>query len=133
MSGGEEGARDHKLQDEEEQLRRLENKKRFIDCIVNKEVDLFRLLNDKAKLEARLDLLGFDRLTKTKKQGGVKNAGEEAGDGAEGSEGSRGAKLDFDYLLSMPCLSLSLEKIEELEREYEAKKALVAGIKATQT
>ena len=126
----------HKLKDEEEQMRRLDNKKRFILCVVNEEVVLAK--QKKADIEARLDFLGFDRLTKTKKQGSAKGgsaadagAGEEDGDAAEGSEGSRGAKLNFDYLLSMPLWSLSLEKVEELEREYEEKKALVATIKAT--
>ena len=84
---------------------------------------------------SRLDALGFDRLKKSAKRGKGSSQNDEDDDLEEGgpskSKQPAGQKVSYDYLLSMPLWSLSLEKVQELQNEYEGKRDCVAKIKGT--
>merc|ERR1711981_977873 len=59
--------KDCMLRDEEEQMRRLDNKVRFILMVVNNELTISN--RKKAEIESDPDSFGFDRLTNSKKGG----------------------------------------------------------------
>lgn len=73
----------------------LSEKMRFILAVINKEIKVFNV--PRATVEARLDELEFARLAR--------------GDGPVG----------YDYLLSMPISSLTLENVQKMQRDRDAK------------
>jgi DNA topoisomerase-2 len=129
--------KDYMLRDEEEQMRRLDNKVRFILMVVNNELTISN--RKKAEIESDLDSFGFDRLANSKK-GGKANQSQQQDDddddidsqGANKKSAKAGAKVSFDYLLSMPLWSLSLEKVQDLQKEYDQKKEVVKEIRGRQ-
>ena len=125
--------KDAMLADEEEQMRRLDNKVRFILMVVEGELVISN--RKKADIEQDLDALGFDRLKKSAKRGKGSSQNDEDDDLEEGgsskSKQPAGQKVSYDYLLSMPLWSLSLEKVQELQNEYEDKRDCVVKIKGT--
>eukprot|EP00899_Mesostigma_viride_P024673 jgi/Mesvir1/5390/Mv15465-RA.1 len=121
----------------EANLVRLNNKARFVLMVVKGELVISN--RKKADLLADLAARGFAPLTGPAKAGASKAAAspEETTeeDSEEGEEGAAGpvtavaAKKGggYDYLLSMPLWSLTLEKVQELCRERdELEKELVA-------
>eukprot|EP00854_Cymbomonas_tetramitiformis_P029659 gene29659-36953_t len=122
----------------EQEMLRLSNKVRFILGVVNGEI---KVSNRKKKLiEVDLERMGFDKLLKSGIPG-VKMAASGAGaedDGNENSEESaEGAApaaapgMSYEYLLSMPIYSLTLEKVEQLCTERDGKQVEVDSLKAT--
>ncbi|QDZ25819.1 DNA topoisomerase II [Chloropicon primus] len=122
--------KDCMLQDEEEQMKRLDNKVRFILMVVNGELVISN--RKKADIESDLDNLGFDRLTKGgKSKASKQNQENDEDDEASPKSSKAGAKVSYDYLLSMPLWSLSLEKVQDLQNEYDQKKEAVQKIRGT--
>ena len=124
--------KDYMLKDEEEQMKRLDNKVRFILMVVNNELTISN--RKKADIESDLDGFGFDRLTNSKKgkANQQQHDDEDSEDSSQSTKSSKsGPKVSFDYLLSMPLWSLSLEKVQDLQKEYDAKKEAVRKIRGT--
>eukprot|EP00850_Spirogloea_muscicola_P007013 SM000034S12767 [mRNA] locus=s34:580239:590114:+ [translate_table: standard] len=109
-----------------EDLIRLDNRTRFILAVV--QGTLIVSNRRKADLLAQLQAAGFAPLS-TGKSKRVMQAGdvdaEEDQDGdedmAQPSASASGVAVGYDYLLSMPLWSLTLEKVEELCKERDAK------------
>lgn len=128
--------KDYMVWEAEEEMKRLDNKVRFILMVVGEELVIAK--RKKAEIESDLDSLGFDRLTNAKKSKKNLHQPEDEDDDEEDSQTSAkpksaGPKVSFDYLLGMPLWSLSLEKVQELQNELEEKKAMVAAIRGTDT
>ena len=107
----------------ESQLKRLSNKMRFILAVVDGSLIVNR--KKKQELIAELDALCYDRLPKTDKG----SAAELDEDGEFIAAEVSGAS--YDYLLGMPLWNLTLEKVDELCAEKEAKEAEVAELHKT--
>jgi len=107
----------------ESQLKRLSNKMRFILAVVDGSLVVNR--KKKQELIEELDALCYDRLPKTDK-GSLAEVDE---DGELVSAEVAGAS--YDYLLGMPLWNLTLEKVDELCAEKEAKEAEVAALHET--
>ena len=107
----------------ESQLKRLSNKMRFILAVVDGSLVVNR--KKKQELIAELDALCYDRLPKTDKG----SAAELDEDGEFIAAEVSGAS--YDYLLGMPLWNLTLEKVDELCAEKEAKEAEVAELHKT--
>ena len=106
----------------ESQLKRLSNKMRFILAVVDGSLVVNR--KKKQELIAELEALCYDRLPKTDK-GSVAELDEDGEFIANDVAGS------YDYLLGMPLWNLTLEKVDELCAEKEAKEAEVAELHKT--
>ena len=107
----------------ESQLKRLSNKMRFILAVVDGSLVVNR--KKKQELIEELDALCYDRLLKTDK--GSLAAVDETGS----SISAEVAGASYDYLLGMPLWNLTLEKVDELCAEKEAKEAEVAALHET--
>merc|ERR1719233_1041163 len=102
----------------DEQQRRLSNKERFILMIINDQLKI----NRRKKKEICKDLrrLQFEAFyPKTKKATATfENADEEE---TKEEETESHMELGYKYLLSMPIYSLTLEKVQKLQKEREEK------------
>jgi DNA topoisomerase-2 len=107
----------------------LSNKARFILMVVKGELELRKrkkadLLKDLAPRKftpwSELEDPSADKVSDKKKD---EDEEEETTDAPE--------KSDYDYLLSMPLWNLTFEKVEELKKQLEQKKAELAEIIAT--
>jgi DNA topoisomerase-2 len=108
---------------------------RFILGVVKNEI---KVSNRKKKdIEADLKHLGFDEMTKTKAGGagpatpveGDEDSSEDGGDAVDAAQ-SAGGK-GYDYLLSMPIFSLTMEKVQALCAERDAKQEEVDMLRGT--
>ncbi|CAD6242835.1 unnamed protein product [Miscanthus lutarioriparius] len=105
-------------------LKKLENKVRFIRCVVDNEI----IVNNRKRADLFLELRqkNFDPFPKKKKRaepaavGALEEEENEESPEAEGAEPS-----DYEYLLAMSIGTLTLEKIQELNAE---KQKLVDGV-----
>ena len=120
-----------------EQLRRcrlelatISNRCRFILAVVSDQLRIRGV--KKADIVAALQKQGYEPMSKTDatQQGSAQSATEAAEDGEEGEAGQAESSPSgsssgggFDYLLSMPLYSLTLEKVEELKRQKADKEA----------
>ncbi|GBG92399.1 hypothetical protein CBR_g55332 [Chara braunii] len=119
------------------EMTKLDNKVRFILMVIKGEIIVSN--RKKADLLAELKQLGFTPLANkaVKKKGQNSALPEEEGEEATEEEEEDGAGKGFgkgggyDYLLSMPIWSLTLEKVEELLRDQESKKADLETLMAT--
>eukprot|EP00850_Spirogloea_muscicola_P005173 SM000023S07629 [mRNA] locus=s23:505696:515452:- [translate_table: standard] len=109
-----------------EDLIRLDNRTRFILAVV--QGTLIVSNRRKADLLAQLQAAGFAPLStgKSKRvmQAGDVDAEEDQDvdeDMVQPSASASGVAVGYDYLLSMPLWSLTLEKVEELCKERDAK------------
>eukprot|EP00887_Chlorella_sp_A99_P005643 scaffold1.g5643.t1 len=109
----------------EADLLRISNKVRFILAVVSGEL---RLSNRrKADVEGELEAAGYDRLANSKKKAAA--AAAAADDDEEGGAPATG--LSYDYLLSMPLASLTLEKVQALQSEAGETEARVETLRGT--
>ena len=105
-------------------LKKIENKVRFIRCVVDNEI----IVNNRKRADLFLELRqkNFDPFPKKKKRaepaavGALEEEENEESPEAEGAEPS-----DYEYLLAMSIGTLTLEKIQELNAE---KQKLVDGV-----
>jgi DNA topoisomerase-2 len=113
------------------ELTRLDNKVRFIMSVVDGKLVIAK--RKRAELEAELRRGGFDPLPKGGKAAAA--AAEAAAADDDGEDGAAAAVADagvsYDYLLSLPLWSLTLEKVAELTAERGAKAAEVARLQGT--
>eukprot|EP00958_Prasinococcus_capsulatus_P030175 scaffold7976_cov403-Prasinococcus_capsulatus_cf.AAC.7 len=102
----------------EKELLKLENKVRFILGVVKGEIQINN--RKKADIIATLQHKGFDAMEKDSKA----KADSEDSDETETTDAKLKSKAGkgYDYLLSMPIFSLTLEKVEELLKERDGKK-----------
>ncbi|KAF8750223.1 hypothetical protein HU200_012478 [Digitaria exilis] len=101
-------------------LKKLENKVRFIRCVVNNEI----IVNNRKRADLFLELRQkkFDPFPKKKKQPepAAVGATEEDEENEESPDAANGVDpSDYEYLLSMAIGTLTLEKIQELNAEKE--------------
>jgi len=120
---------------------RLSNRARFILAVVAGDLAVSGRSRD--AVEAQLDADGFDRIA------AVRNGGRKAGGGGGGGADDEssgpagddahpaaadsainGAAATYDYLLTMPIYSLTLEKVRELQAAADAAAAVVDGLRA---
>jgi len=107
-------------------LLRLENKMRFIMDVVNGALVISK--RKRSDLEAELKRRGFAPLCKTSKAAAAAIAADDDGDAEGAAEGSD-ASVGYDYLLSMPLWSLTVERVAALQAEHEAKAEEVARLR----
>ncbi|KAK9813254.1 hypothetical protein WJX72_011500 [[Myrmecia] bisecta] len=112
----------HLIQTAENQLLRLSNKVRFILAVVHGELHVSN--RKKVDIVAALEEAGFDKLASGKTKAGMSEAGE-------GEEAGPAGPLSYDYLLSMPIYSLTLEKVLALESEAADKAGEVERLRMT--
>ena len=123
-----------------EQWSKLDNRMRFVLAVVSGELKIANV--KKAVLVETLKKHGyatFEPAAKKKKAGDddADDADEEAVD-VDASEGgskaaAQAAARGYDYLLSMPLWSLTLEKVESLKAELLTKEAELQKLLATST
>ncbi|KAI7839009.1 hypothetical protein COHA_007248 [Chlorella ohadii] len=113
------------LRSAEADLCRISNKVRFILAVVAGELKLSN--RRKADIEAELEDEGYDKLPSQKKAKAQAAADPEE----EGEEGGEVAGASYDYLLSMPLSSLTLEKVEALKKEADDWKETVERLRGT--
>ncbi|KAI8924994.1 DNA topoisomerase [Entophlyctis helioformis] len=103
---------------------RLESKVRFVTEIIEGRL----VVQNRKKKDLLKEL--HDRKYKSipKKRAGLGSAGAPGGDAADAADddeaaggGSGGADHGYDYLLSMPIWNLTMEKVEQLQREMRGK------------
>jgi DNA topoisomerase-2 len=128
-----------KLQSE---LRRISNKLRFVLMVISDELQI-RNVKKAAVIVAMTDMK-FDRMEKVSRtaarSGGTgpeepededeEEEEEEKEREAKGSDDSKDRR-NYDYLLSMPLWSLTMERVEELKKERAAKEGELAELKKT--
>jgi DNA topoisomerase-2 len=102
------------------QLKILENKARFISEYISGKLDI----NKKAKSV-------IEQLLEDRKYAKFGDVGNVEGSGGEGTDGERSdvegtgverSEGSFDYLTRMPIISMSLEKVNELENACKEKR-----------
>ncbi|XP_062220005.1 DNA topoisomerase 2-like [Phragmites australis] len=100
-------------------LKKLNNKVRFIRCVVEDEIEVKN--RKRAELFVELQQKNFDPFPKKKKaaEPAAVGATEEEDENEESSEAAKGIALasDYEYLLSMAIGTLTREKIQELNDE----------------
>ena len=94
----------------EKELLKLENKVRFILGVVKSEIKISN--RKKADIVATLQEKGFDQLEKDSKSKSNTEESDETED-SETMPKSKGTVKGYDYLLSMPIFSLTMEKVED--------------------
>jgi DNA topoisomerase II len=133
----------------EDELECLDNKQRFILMVVDGKLLVSK--RKKAVIVADLVKHGFKRIPKAaKRAGGVKAGGgrlaghaqrigdengasssSEAEGGTRGDGALAGGATDFDYLLSLPIYSLTMERVERLCAQRDEKAAERDEMEAT--
>jgi len=101
-------------------FKKLENKVRFIRCVVNYEI----VVNNRKRADLFLELRekNFDPFPKKKKKAepAAVGATEEDEENEESPEATNGVDpSDYEYLIAMPIGTLTLEKMQELNAERE--------------
>ncbi|KAJ1280587.1 hypothetical protein BS78_04G244200 [Paspalum vaginatum] len=99
-------------------LKKLENKVRFIQCVVNNEI----VVNNRKRADLFLELQEkkFDTFPKKKKRAEPVAVGAIEEEENEGSPEAAGVDSgDYDYLLSMAIGTLTLEKMQDLIAERD--------------
>jgi DNA topoisomerase II len=100
-------------------LKKLENKVRFIRCVVDNEI----IVNNRKRADLFLELRhkNFDPFPKKKKKAEPTAVGAiEEEENEESPETAAGVDpSDYEYLLSMSIGTLTLEKIQELNAEKQ--------------
>ena len=122
--------RDFLIKDAEADLQRLNNRMRFILEVIDGKIRV----NNRRKKEIELDLEagGYDKLLPKKLKGGRAAApAEPSEDGGDGAAEVVADKASYDYLLSMPIWSLTLERVEALQDEADKQTNEVERLKAT--
>ena len=123
----------------------LEHKVRFIRMVVARELVVSH--KKRPVLEAELETLGFRRFSKLAAVDGsmaalkapdsspaASSALTAPGEGEEGDDGTDGAAAttaSFQYLLAMPILALTLEKVHALEAKHAEKTGEVVALEST--
>ncbi|EFN59062.1 hypothetical protein CHLNCDRAFT_137783 [Chlorella variabilis] len=110
----------------EADLLRISNKVRFILAVVGGQLKLSN--RRKKDVEGELEDEGYDKLPNQKKA--AQQAAIDEGEDGDG-EGGASAPASYDYLLSMPLSSLTLEKVQALQSESEDWQATVQRLRAT--
>eukprot|EP00873_Tetraselmis_striata_P022588 jgi/Tetstr1/442852/TSEL_003229.t1 len=115
------------IQCAEADLQRLTNKMRFILEVIDGKM----VVNNRKKKDIEADLVarGYDALPSTKKKAVTVAADPEDGD--EEADAAAAAALSYDYLLSMPIWSLTLERVEALKDDADAQTQEVERLKST--
>ncbi|AQK54494.1 DNA topoisomerase 2 [Zea mays] len=99
-------------------LKKLENKVRFIRCVVDNEI----IVNNRKRADLFLELRqkNFDPFPKKKKRAEPAAVGAlEEEENEESPEAAGAEPSDYEYLLSMSIGTLTLEKIQELNAEKQ--------------
>ncbi|KAG4090310.1 type II DNA topoisomerase [Neocallimastix lanati (nom. inval.)] len=111
--------KEYLIKEFENELLILENKVRFIMEIINGTL----VINKKKRLDLVKEMIskGYDRIYPKKK---ASEGGE------EGKEETDDDGKGYEYLLSMQFWSLTLEKVEKLRAERDAKKEELESLKA---
>eukprot|EP00180_Rhodochaete_pulchella_P002432 Plantae.Rhodophyta-Rhodochaete_pulchella.ctg37240.p1 GENE.Plantae.Rhodophyta-Rhodochaete_pulchella.ctg37240~~Plantae.Rhodophyta-Rhodochaete_pulchella.ctg37240.p1 ORF type:complete len:367 (+),score=71.14 Plantae.Rhodophyta-Rhodochaete_pulchella.ctg37240:875-1975(+) len=104
----------------ERQVAMLQNKVRFIMLVVDNRLKVAK--RKKAELIAELGRLGFEQFANQKNDA----------EGDEAEEGSEPAAGGYDYLLSMPLWSLTLERVNALVKDRDAKVVEAEALRNTQ-
>lgn len=117
------------LEAAEAEMRRLSNRVRFILAVIDGKLKLSN--RKKAEIEADLQRMGFDRLPPKSGKGKKASSGAEEGAEEDGAGELDAANASYEYLLSMPLSSLTLEKVEALKEENERQQAEVDRLRAT--
>ncbi|KAF2725762.1 DNA topoisomerase II, partial [Polychaeton citri CBS 116435] len=107
----------HMLDEMNKELKRLSNQARFVKMIIDGKLVVSK--KKKSVLVAELQKLGFDRFPKVvdaKKEGEFEPVVEEENDESDSQEVAAGAN-DYDYLLGMAIWSLTMERVEKLNRQ----------------
>jgi len=114
--------KEYLLKEFENDLLILDNKVRFIMEIINGTL----VINRKKRLDLVKEMIakGYDRVYPKKK---ASEGGEEEKDGKEENDDDG---KGFEYLLSMQFWSLTLEKVEKLKAERDAKKEELESLRA---
>ncbi|CAL8463907.1 g3442 [Coccomyxa elongata] len=112
------------IKEAEFQMKLLANETRFILAVVSG--DLVVSNRKKADIVADLEREGYDKMPVNKKAVVVASLD----DHDEGAEEAI-VEINFDYLLSMPINSLTLEKVQALQEEADRQAAEVARLHAT--
>ncbi|KAI3983053.1 hypothetical protein MKX01_035334 [Papaver californicum] len=118
------------LENLELELKKLDNKVRFILGVVKGEIIVSN--RKRAELFLELQQKGFDAFPKKDKNGDSSKP-EDAEENEDNSEllGNKGVRAqDYEYLLSMAIGSLTLEKVQELCHEKEKLDGEVAELKS---
>jgi len=99
------------------ELKKLENKVRFIRCVVDNEI----IVNNRKRADLFLELRqkNFDPFPKKKKRAEPAAAGALEEENEENPEAEAAEPSDYEYLLAMPIGTLTLEKIQELIAEKQ--------------
>ncbi|CAL5226164.1 g8989 [Coccomyxa viridis] len=105
----------------------LSNERRFILAVVAGELIISN--RKKADIEAQLQRDDYDLMPANKKAVVVPSLDETPEQGAE--EAIVEHKVNYDYLLSMPISSLTLEKVRAKQEEWDRQAAEVARLHAT--
>lgn len=94
-------------------------------------IDGKMVVNNRKKKDIEADLVarGYDALPSTKKKAVTVAADPEDGD--EEADAAAAAALSYDYLLSMPIWSLTLERVEALKDDADAQTQEVERLKST--
>jgi len=110
----------------------LSNKARFIIMVVKGELELRK--RKKADLLKELRDRKFTPWSELEDPGSgvpTDKKKEEDEEEAAADEGAEEKKSDYDYLLGMPLWNLTQEKVDELKKQLELKKAELADVIAT--
>eukprot|EP01124_Arcella_intermedia_P025698 TRINITY_DN4655_c0_g1_i1.p1 TRINITY_DN4655_c0_g1~~TRINITY_DN4655_c0_g1_i1.p1 ORF type:complete len:1078 (+),score=357.45 TRINITY_DN4655_c0_g1_i1:1291-4524(+) len=111
-------------------FKKLENKVRFIQAVINEEINVRN--RPKADLTKELEKSGYDRFPEERKAK-KKEKEEEESDEEEDEEGEKKSEKkkpdtrnqlerDYDYLLSMKIWSLTKEQVDFLKKKLAEKK-----------
>jgi len=114
--------KEYLLKEFENDLLILDNKVRFIMEIINGTL----VINRKKRVDLVKEMIskGYERIYPKKK---ASEGGEEGKDGKEENDDDG---KGFEYLLSMQFWSLTLEKVEKLKAELEAKREELESLRA---
>jgi len=92
----------------------LQSKVRFINEYINNELDINRKSKD--SVIQLLEQRGYKKFTMSDAEGGKE------GSNSEGDNSEESKRKSYDYLIRMPIVSLTLEKIQELTKQTQSKK-----------
>eukprot|EP00798_Chlamydomonas_sp_ICE-L_P004493 gene4493-14649_t len=114
-------------------LSRLSNRVRFIKAVIS---GTLKINNRKKKdIEADLAAQGFDKMASAKAKTKAASSGaaeiEGGGDDAEEAAATAAANASYDYLLSMPIYSLTLEKVDSLLGDMAGQEEIVTDLRTT--
>ncbi|KAI0564814.1 DNA topoisomerase [Gracilaria domingensis] len=115
------------LQELRKELLRLDNKQRFILMVVNGKLKVAK--RKKVDVISDLKRLKFDPIPRGNKKKALEDEEDNEGGDDESNEPTQD-ESNYDYLLSMPLWSLTLEKVEQLRSQRDNKEAEIHEMEA---